>query len=589
MAEGRFTDFNLRYDLIDLSALEDVDFISSQNKSFADLDNLKSAVEFPDYLTWEHNHNILDGSMEHFQQSTYTTNNIGFFSTDKSDVEGGFTVNPKLVLAFSDTHTSIGLTLYFVSDPPLKLSITWYNGQDIILSEEFSVSSKVFFVDKSIKMYNRVEIEFTEAVPDRYIKLYYILFGKQFDWDETIIKSGKLVQEVNMLADKLSINTLTFSIIDAENTMNFGNNANIIDYFTRLQPMYPKITINDNTIPLGNYYLEKVEVENNIASVTAFSSMGLLDTVDFNDGDIYNGTLAGVVLEDIFELAGITSYYIDSATYNVPLYGTIKPCTCREALQKVLFVCGAIVRTNSNEYQMIVEQPTTSLSTKITREYKINTKVSDAEYVTGVKLGYTVFELSDTADKISTDTYDEGTHLIIFSQPYKDVYLDDNSITVTKTSTYYIEFVLESRTTVTIYGKSYTATTNDITATRQIIKPGAIKNVKSFSTELCDYLRASQLAYRLLNYYVSSSLDISIKTIASDNTMTGKQIVYNNIAELSNYVGRYSSRVFDLTGGFIDDSKLVGYYASSGSDEYYTSSSELFTNKEDMYTGDYLI
>ena len=590
MADERITDFNLKYDLIDLTALNDAAISTSDNSQIATITKLKTESNFPDYMTWEHNHNILDGNLVHFTNSTLnpSNNNIAFFSSGKSDSNGDFTSNPIIDISFTEAHTSIGLTLYFVDDSPLNMRVTWKNSGELLTTEEFSITSKVCFIDKSVKMYDQIILEFTKAVPDRYIKMYYILFGKQYTWDETVLKSGKLVQEINMLGDMISINTLNFEVIDVDKTLNFGSSQNVIEYFTRLQPMYPEIVINDESTFLGKYYLEKVTSENNIASFKAFSAIGLLDNVAFNDGTIYENTPAGEVIEVIFSLAGITSYTIDTATYNTGLYGTIKPCTCREALQ-ILFVCGSIVRSNSSDYQIIIEQPTTSLANKIARDVKINTKVSDAEYVTGVKLAYTMYELKDAEEKISTDTYDAGTHLIIFSNPYTNVRLDDTSVTITESNTYYIKFTVPTRRSITIYGTGYNTITSDIIVKRTSMKIGAIENVKSFSTDLCDYLQASSVAYRVLNYYITSSLDISIKTLADNNTMMGKQIVANSVENLSNYVGRYTSRVFDLTGGFIDDSKLVGYYANAGINEYYATGDESFQHKEDMYTGDYLI
>ncbi len=537
-------------------------------------------------MTWEHNHNILDGSLTHWQQSTYTTNDILFFSSAKSDANGEFSTNPILNLTFANQHSSVGITLYFVDESPLEVEVTWYNTHEPIVSKAYSVNNRILFIPEAVKLYDEIKIEFTSAIPDRYIKMYFVLFGKSFDWDELTIKNGSLVQEVNMISDKISINKLTFEVIDLDNTLNFGNADNLIEFFVRTQAMFPKIKINEDTINLGRYYLDVVTSDNNVAKFSAFSAIGLLDNVPFNIGTIYNGTQAGVVLSQLFTIAGITEYYIDNNTYAIPLYGTIKPCSCREALQKLLFVTGAIARTNSNEYQIIIEQPSTSLGSKITRADKISTKVSDAEYITGVKLSYTIFEEKSAEEKISEDTYDSGTHTIIFSKPYKNVRLSDANVTIDASNTYYITFTLTSRKTLTLYGIGYEETTNDISVTRTIIKPGAIENIKDFSTNLCDYLRAARLAAQLLNFYISSSLNIEIKNLTSNNSMSGKQIIYNSIEGLSNYVGRYSSRVFDLTGGFIDTAKLIGYYASASADEYYTTH---FTNKEDMFTGDYLI
>jgi hypothetical protein len=201
---------------------------------------------------------------------------------------------------------------------------------------------------------------------------------------------------------------------------------------------------------------------------------------------------------------------------------------------------------------------------------------------------------SDT-EIVPEATYSDGEHTVIFNSPYLPnsisvVYAEGSkTVTITERKTYYIKFTTTAGypATLTITGRKYTNKSSSIVATRTNIKEGAVENIKKLSTSLCNHARAHQLANDILSYYIQSTLNIQIKQFAKDSAMTGRQMVRNEIVGLDNYIGRYSSRVFDLAGGFIDDAKLIGYYESEAESEYY--SDNFNANKTDIYSGDDII
>lgn len=599
MSEERYTDVNIDFDLRNMEAQSvgkiqaisnDFQFCKSHNKTSL-YTNGASNRKYPDFMSKELNYNILDGSLPiaNFDQTGTANQSVLFVGEN----------NPSFKLYFEEAQSSVGLILYFLGNYPKLIKITWlqYVMKDseetnLLLEQEFNVTSNQFVVMQPVFDYNEILVEIEDVwVPNSITKMYYVQMGVDSGWQDNQIKTATLVQEMNLLADKMSLNTFNFEIIDQDNYFNYGNNSNTLDFFERLSPIYPKVLLDDEEIELGKYYLDTVESNLNLVKFKCFSAIGILDTIPFNEGTMYNGTAVSTILTTLFRVAGITSYLINPDIGQTLVYGTIEPCTCRQALQKLLFVSGGVARTDDVNYQIIIDTPSIALGKTIQRSEKISTNVTDAEYVTGVELDYSTYTASDdTRVIVEKATYTPGEHTVIFSQPCvsANIVLKDSSqpVTVLAQSTYYIKFKTAElySATLEITGKVYESKTSKVVATRSPLKAGAIENVKTFSTTLCDYIRAFDLVNDLLKYYIQSTLDIKIKQFSKDNSMIGRQVIQNEISGLGNYVGRYSSRTFNLTGGFVDDAKLVGYYEFASDSPYYMDNAN--TNKTDLYSGD---
>ena len=60
--------------------------------------------------------------------------------------------------------------------------------------------------------------------------------------------------------------------------------------------------------------------------------------------------------------------------------------------------------------------------------------------------------------------------------------------------------------------------------------------------------------------------------------MTNWKVIENAIPSYNNYIGVYSKRNLDLTGGFIDMATLIGY--QNDRDQYYYADTELYAGEE---------
>jgi len=579
MLDQRYTSFECTYNLVNVVAPYQANITSSTVKGFCEVEELVNENDNYEYATLEHNYFVLDGSLNEFPDILI----LPFFSSVMSRDNGSFQVIPTINIAFDSPQSMYGLTLKFEHDYPTKMRTTITTDQGSVVRESI-INNKTYKALFDIEKANSLKIEFIEALPNRYIKLNQIIFGQLFEFNEDIVENGSLTLENDVISDKISINNLTFNLGDKAQDFNFANPDGLHKYFQKRQPVKAYEWVNDNRIFLGEYFLNNVEVNDNIAKLNCVSYIGILDDIQFNKGDIYNGTLAGELIEQIFETANIDSinYDIDDETYNTPIYGTIKPMTCREALREVLFACQSTVNTygTSEEVPIIISKISSIIDKTISREDKISTKVAKKEYTYGVEVKYKKYRLNnELEDIVKEEEYESGLNTIVFSDAYTDIIIkdsNDNTITPTEVGKYYVKFNLDFLSTITIRGKKYEETESTISVNERYLESGESETIQSYNTSLCDAKMAKSLANRILKY-LEFRLNISVKFFADDLSMDGRKYVANANKDFNDYIAWYTKRNFDLTGGFVNDAELTGYYHIEY--DYYYLGNEIYSGE----------
>ena len=327
-----------------------------------------------------------------------------------SDSNGDFSTNPTVTIAFTNAHTLAGITVNFATDTARKMTVTWTHAFGTS-SKQFDIDSTNFVINQSITGCTQIVLTFTKALPESKINVDTVKYGVYLIWDKDKIKTGNLVLETDRIAERLSVNTLTFDIIDSDESTNPGNKDGIHKFLQKRKPIYPYEYINGTKKALGDFFLENFNYEKNICHVTAVSYISLFDTVQYDKGDVYNNIPAGTVLADIFATMGITNYTIDSETAAYPLYGALPPCTCKEAIRQILFVCHSVIDT-SDASNIKIKKSTTGVFGELRKEDKFSTKVTKKDYVSGVNIQYTHYALSSETTQIINDVYSAGTHRI---------------------------------------------------------------------------------------------------------------------------------------------------------------------------------
>lgn len=568
--DERFTNFYLDYDIEDVTAARDASFPSpADQQSFThiqgsvDRDSLE--LTFPRF-TFEHNFNVLDGSLQPLETEGNVPIVVPYFNKTLSDSDGYYSNVPSLEITFSRVHSSFAFMFYFIDDFPLEMELTFWDMHDELISKfTCEVDRFDYTTFHDVYGYAKILIKFTKTLPKRYVKLKYIKFGTVITWDETNIQNGTIVQQSDRMSKQLAIDTLSFTVVDVAGKLNLGNTAGMHRYFQRDQIMYPYEIIEtpqadgsylEEKINLGKYYLNTFSENSNLGKMTAQSYLGLMDAIIFYDGEMYNGELAGHVIEDIFTTMGLESenYTIDSATYNQPLYGTITPKKCREALKDVLFATHSIINSHNLEH-IEIKKSTVIQKPDIQKGKKFSTSTKKNDYCYGVNVKYTTYSKESEPKEISKGTYEAGTHTVYFSSPCAD--LSINRGTIISQSTYACTFTVPSAGEVIFTGYAYATATSIAKATRLNLEAGEVESVKSFTTNLLNAQQAEVLAAQLLEY-LSYDLTITVKALAMDNDMEDFHIVENPVEMFSDYYGMFTKRSINLTGGFISTDTLIG-------------------------------
>lgn len=567
------TEFYIDYNLYDITALNDARESSSSNAPFANISRIKENLLAPDYGTLEHNFFVLDGSREEFPDSP---EDLVYFSAGQSGPDGTFSEEQSITIRFTENHTSVGLTLIFLDSYPIELEIYWYDLEGNLKSRrKFYPDALMYFCEHQIEEYGQIKIIFRKALPWHNVKLQYIKYGTSITWNSDTIKTGKLINDVDPISDRLTTDTLTFEFIDEHDEFNLGNQGGMHKTFQRRQNMLAYERVGEETIPLGTFFLESSSITKNICKMTAIDYKGMLANVDFIDGRMYNGEKAGGIITEIMAAAGIEAYTVDEETANTPLYGTLKIQTCQKALREVLFACGSMINT-SRQDGISIYSSKKIVSAGIERERKFETTLEADRYVSDVSVKYQTWTLEDKISEITKGVYPAGTHMIQLTSPAAR--MTTNVGRIIKQMTYYVilEVPAQSRSEVIISGQKYVGEELAALSSIERIKSGELRNSKTLSGTLLNLEAAQRIADKILDYYQMQQI-IKTKYIASSEKAGDMVEIENPSRKHGNFVASIESVTTDLTGGFISTAKCRGYYKTL-TDYYMTG--EIYTGED---------
>ncbi len=585
------TEFFVEYDLYDTTALQDAQESTESNSDFGNLELIKENIYVPQYGTLEHNFFVLDGSMEEFPDEP---DNIVYFSKDfmqqnennwhaGAELYGGddldgpiYDVHKKqtIVIQFSEYHTSYGITLYFANEYPLEIEVVWFDLAGIVNSRKrFFPDSLVYFCKNQVEEYGRIEITFLRALPYHYAKLQHIKYGTTITWGSDNIKSGKLVNDTDMISDKIKTDKLTFDFVDVEDEFNFGNPNGIHKTFQQNQRMLPYEMVEGKKILLGSFFLDSISTKKNVTKMSAVDYKGKLSNTDFLEGKIYTGEPAGEVIGDIMRVAEIEDYEVDEETANTTLYGTLKIQSCQKALREVLFACGSIINT-SHRLNIEIRKANRLVSHNIPRSRKFSTTYQIDKYISDVNVKYKAWRLDDKVSQLTKGVYGAGINTIQLTNPAQDI--TANAGTILEQKPYYIVLqVTGEQKEVIISGKKYISEELGVTASIEHIKSGEVRNTKKFTGTLLNFESAQRVAEDILDYYQLQQI-IKAKHLADDEKTGDWTEIQNVNPSYDGFIAGIESMSTDLTGGFISTSKCRGYFKTV-TQYYYAGNNELYS------------
>ena len=542
-------------EFIDTSAIADSTAASSSGANITDLTLLSNEDAYPDYGIPDLNCFILDGS----KSILASGDRIPFVSDDVSGNDCTFITNPVLTVSFTNQHTSAGITLDFISDYPAELKITWYDLNNIKIIEKTFLPDKLkYFCKHQCENYGKVVITFIKTrLPGQRIQLAYVKYGTEIQWTDENIKTASITEEVDVTSSTVPINTCDVAILDENNDFELSNHEGTWKSVQKKQEVSVKEALSGKEVTCGMFYIDTWKSESNIVTFALIDLLGLIDKTKFYGGQLYNGELAGTIISAIMASAGVTNYTVSDDVKDIQLYGHIPICSHREALQQVVFACGAVA-TCSRTGGISVYMPDRYADSTIGPDRKfLGTTIELDDYVSGIAITYNKYTLQSTTDEIFNDTLPVGVNTIEFNEPYKPDTLTVTAGTITGAKTNYIKVTMSSAGTCVISGKRYESKELTYTANVPIIEAGEEANVLSYgSCTLFNAARVKEVAERILNYYQLRQI-VNMRYLL-DEEKTGDWVNIRD-AKGNTVVTGITQQTIDLTGGFIAEAKCRGY------------------------------
>lgn len=542
---------------IDVTALADASPSTEDNQSLGNVELFEAEHRQAEYGTTELNQFVLSGDKTILPDAP---EDIAFWSDAQSKEDCTFESNPKVTVQFTAQHSSAGITLYFADDYPAELMITWYTVTGIkLISKTFYPDSLVYVCDNPVQNYGKIEVEFIRtSYPKRYIKLQYILYGKYIVWDKDMIQSGKVQEDIDVTSATIPINMANISIVDVQNDFDIGNENGAWKSVQKTQEVTLSEYRNGDMIPIGAFYVDDFSFSKNIASFKLIDGVGLMDKYTFYGGRIYENETAGAILQAVFAAAGITKYSIADEVAEIRLSGYLGIQTCRKALQRVCFACGAVA-DDSRSDTIRVYKPDKYVSATVGTDRKFNgcTKVSLDKYISGISIECKKYSLEDKDTEIYKDTLQSGDTKLTFTDPYLPSSVTVSAGAIKEVNTNYIVVSMAETGQCTIVGRKYASNAYTYHKDVDMLSAGETENKKKYNgctlynTDLiCD------VAENLLKYYaMQKKLDMKY---LQDKEQVGNWV---NVREIGGHMATtlIESQSVDLTGGYIATAKCRGY------------------------------
>ena len=320
----------LKYKDIAPGAAEDAAASSDAVTSFSDLDFLTERDSKP-YLTLEQNRWLLDGSF-----ISRGNNAVSFWSIELSREDGTFENNPTITIDFDEQYSSTGISLSFdtaTGEYCSLVGVEWYQGDTLLSSVDFEISSASAFLPNIVESYNRIVIAMKEtSLPHRRAKVSRIVFGVERTFDMTELRSVELTNEMD-------VSSLTLPLSDMDLVL---ESRDAVDFLFQLKQ--PVECWNNNAL-IGVYYIDSHRRNSSGGySISCYDAIGVLGESTFSGG-VYSNKSAIELIREIVD----DDFEIVFEVEDVSLTGILISQTKREAVQQVLFAAGWCLSTDGRE------------------------------------------------------------------------------------------------------------------------------------------------------------------------------------------------------------------------------------------------
>lgn len=328
-----------------------------------------------------------------------------FWSTSQSGANGAFSAKPTITLQFGQQYTSLGITLLFdeaTGDYCSSVTIKWYQQSTLKASQTFAPDAVSYTCVKRVESFDKIVITLNStSLPHRFAKLSRILIGVYRYFDRSSMLATSVINEMDLIADKLPISTLSWGL----------NSHEDVEYLFQLKQ--PVEAWNDNRL-IGIFYIDKSSRSSKSQyQIECQNAFGVLDGIPF-PGGVYSGKSAAALLREIvgndFELE------ITAPDITLP-GGAILPGTRREAMRQVLFAWGACASTDGASGIRVFSPPTSPAEIGRDRTFPGIGVTTDA-IVTSVRVtAHTFQQAADGIVEINGVMYNDINNVVVINNP----------------------------------------------------------------------------------------------------------------------------------------------------------------------------
>ena len=535
---------NFNPSVSDQSAYSNILLLKQENVDYKDLSN---PCEFYNFA--------LDGNETPLEED-FEQENFGLWSEQFSNENGEFTTPISLVLTSSELFSSVGLSLTFDTDNnyfPTLINIKWYRDNELLEDVDFEPSNAIYFCDKRVDYYNKVEITFYRyCIPFNRLKLRAIDYGLNVEFSGGQLLNAKMIQEVDPMSTQISINTFDFTL----------NKREDVEYsFQRKQPM--SVYFNGNL--LATHFVRTAKRKSKYGyNIETEDYIGLLDSIYFYGG-IYSNKNALEIIEDIFITAKIP-YEIQGDFDVITVSGYIPYSTCRNALMQVAFAIGAVVDT-SNSNKVIIKRLSEEVRQTIPllrimqgQNFERGTNVSAVEVS-----AHNYRPITDTLEVYRAEDSGTGENIFVsFNEPLHDLSITNGEIIESGTN----YAIITANVGCVLAGQKYEHTSTVKSVKNPLLLRTDIENIIAIEkATLVSKDNIDFVLQRCYNYYVKTQT-MNAKIIESRRLTGEGEIVYDqrttvgDIAEFeTEYLGvlrgQITKQTFNLIGGSIVKNSTV--------------------------------
>lgn len=552
------TKAQIEFGFVDVTAKKDSQLNISDKQNFVDLNDLKKDdIEEIKYGTCERNQFALDGTFELMPDEL---NDMCLWSKSMSDENGIFKKPLVLEINFTEAHSSLGLTFLFskTNDYCNHLNVTYYdkNGQ-LINDTDFYPDNYQYVCNNVVEKYQKIIIIFFGTNnPNRYLKLYRILYGAKKIFEGDNLMSANILEEMDLLSSEVSINTLDFKVYSEDDEFNIINPTGFYSLLQERQAFNVKefLLKEGKEIDMGTFYLDTWKNQDNkIMQFKAIDLIGIIDKTDFYGGMYVNETFENLV-KFIMASAKVEEdqFEIQEDLKKIRLTGYIPVCSHREALQQIVFAVGAVAdcsRSNKIIIYTIIDREDNN-TIEQTNIFKGTKTIEQNEIVTEVAVTTHNYVQGTELEEVYKGVVEPGENRILFDKPVHNISSVD--VIIKEYNCNYAIVNSTSEKEIVISGYKYQDNTQEISVKiEDVNKANTLKIDKAY---FITKNNAQTIAKKVLDYYQKTY------TTSFDFILQGEKLTEDMAIESNDFsrqlVGHIKKLDIDLTGGFLASTEI---------------------------------